>query len=282
MKQIIVIFTLILLLFSLGCEKAEEEPEDIEEPVEEIIEQPTCPDDCDDENACTEDYCNKETNFECIYDTMTLCCGNDICEITEDNEECAEDCPICETIEDCEEPYYDYSANECKTRPIRPCCGNDVCDLLEDYESCSDDCDEALLGLEDFPDFFDDDTLIIVGNKAPAIDVISATDLATHLQRENNLELVSVLTGDIGELDDLDEDAILIGKPCDNPFISELLDLEEDDCETYLDPDTAVIKLIFDDNTYVIVTGYTAEDTRDGIAKLNSGGVDGQEEVVYT
>jgi hypothetical protein len=282
MKQIIAIFVLILLLFSLGCEKAEEEPEDIEEPIEEeIIEQPTCPDNCDDEKDCTKDYCNKDTDFECIHDTITLCCGNDICEITEDNEECAEDCPICETFEDCEEPYFDYSSHECKTRPIRPCCGNDVCDLLEDHESCSEDCDEPLLGLEDFPDFFDDDTLIIVGNKAPAIDVISATELSTTLQRENNLELVSVLTGDIGELDDLEEDAILIGKPCDNHFISELLDLEED-CETYLDPNTAVIKLIFDDNTYVIITGYSAEDTREGIAELISGGIDGQEEVVYT
>ena len=50
-----------------------------------------CPD-CDDGDNCTEDICNFNTSFQCIHQTVTPCCGNNICEVGEDCENCMQDC----------------------------------------------------------------------------------------------------------------------------------------------------------------------------------------------
>ncbi len=51
-----------------------------------------CPATCNDDNECTEDYCNYETNYECRHDIIEQCCGNNICEEGEDSEKCSKDC----------------------------------------------------------------------------------------------------------------------------------------------------------------------------------------------
>lgn len=48
-----------------------------------------CPDSCNDFNECTDDYCSEQTNYECINEKITPCCGNGICE---PDEQCAKDC----------------------------------------------------------------------------------------------------------------------------------------------------------------------------------------------
>lgn len=56
-----------------------------------ISEMPQCPD-CNDNDPCTEDICNKGTGYECAYKVITPCCGNDKCESNENSNICPEDC----------------------------------------------------------------------------------------------------------------------------------------------------------------------------------------------
>ncbi len=54
-----------------------------------------CPDSCDDSDKCTSDGCSLQTNFECRHDAVTPCCGNNICEPSEDAaNECPDDCVV--------------------------------------------------------------------------------------------------------------------------------------------------------------------------------------------
>lgn len=82
--------------------KKEIKPEEISEP--EIIEPEKpiekCPISCDDNNECTNDYCNEQTNYQCRHDKIFPCCGNEICEENENYENCLADCAIPEEKEE--------------------------------------------------------------------------------------------------------------------------------------------------------------------------------------
>ncbi len=51
-----------------------------------------CPADCEDNNDCTNDYCNDATDYECKHAVITPCCGNAICEVEENYNNCLSDC----------------------------------------------------------------------------------------------------------------------------------------------------------------------------------------------
>jgi len=51
-----------------------------------------CPAICDDRDKCTIDYCGAETNYKCVNEPITPCCGNNICEPSEDKNSCPADC----------------------------------------------------------------------------------------------------------------------------------------------------------------------------------------------
>jgi hypothetical protein len=54
-----------------------------------------CPVSCDDKNACTNDSCSVDTNFDCAHAAVSPCCGNGICENSEDAaNECDDDCTV--------------------------------------------------------------------------------------------------------------------------------------------------------------------------------------------
>ena len=57
-----------------------------------VIPEKKCHVSCNDNNACTNDYCDEDTNYECKYDMLVPCCGNGICESDENFENCLADC----------------------------------------------------------------------------------------------------------------------------------------------------------------------------------------------
>jgi hypothetical protein len=67
--------------------------------VVEIIKQ--CPIFYDDGDKCIRSYCNKDTNYEPVYEPIVPCCGNSVCEEGEEHS-CAEDCK-----EDSDDTYFD-------------------------------------------------------------------------------------------------------------------------------------------------------------------------------
>lgn len=76
---------------SLTVLAAEEAPGVFEEIEEEFLETTgaECPLSCDDFNPCTTDYCEQGT---CKYEHVDECCGNALCELTENELSCPEDC----------------------------------------------------------------------------------------------------------------------------------------------------------------------------------------------
>ena len=83
MRKILLLIVLVLLITACGKEEVPEEPE-----------AQTCPASCDDANACTDDLCSEQTNFECQHSEIIPCCGNTLCEEGEDFTTCS----------DCEKP----------------------------------------------------------------------------------------------------------------------------------------------------------------------------------
>ena len=57
--------------------------------------QPGCPASCDDSNTCTNDTCSSATNFKCVHSSISPCCGNGVCDPSEDlNNLCPQDCQV--------------------------------------------------------------------------------------------------------------------------------------------------------------------------------------------
>ncbi len=65
----------------------------------------TCPDSCDDKDACTKDSCSVYTEYECRHDSIVPCCGNGACEPSESYESCPKEC---------EKPAEEKAVNETK------------------------------------------------------------------------------------------------------------------------------------------------------------------------
>jgi hypothetical protein len=59
------------------------------------IETKKCPSSCDDDDKCTYDYCNSDSNFECMHRELERCCSNNICENTDECINCFSDCYEC-------------------------------------------------------------------------------------------------------------------------------------------------------------------------------------------
>lgn len=54
--------------------------------------QPACPASCDDGDDCTRDHCSSETGYACRNDPIIPCCGNGVCESSEDYLSCPSEC----------------------------------------------------------------------------------------------------------------------------------------------------------------------------------------------
>lgn len=112
MKTSLILILLIISLFLVsGCE---------------------CPKMCDDNNVCTFDQCSKDTNYECVYEPITPCCGNKLIEQGENFNTCCVDAGCPELSSSC-------NNNVC-TNPI---C--DPCQYIENHQcfnaTCCEDSD---------------------------------------------------------------------------------------------------------------------------------------------
>ncbi|MEK6921403.1 MAG: hypothetical protein AABX82_05950 [Nanoarchaeota archaeon] len=152
-----------------------------------------------------------------------------------------------------------------------PSCGDTICTYYETFASCPDDCEKLSdTTLYDYPDFLDD-PILVVGNNASSTDVITATVISTYLVTHD----ISSETKLASEVTDLyAQDLILIGNPCENDAIAQLLHYDEESCgDVVTEMNNAVIKLlVFDTNEIIIITGYDKSDTKDASKMLTTDG----------
>lgn len=119
---------------------------------------------------------------------------------------------------------------------------------------------------------------IIVGNNAPATDVLAASDIAVSLQ-----QLVSTpITANLDDEVNNSMHGILIGQPCKNTAMAVIL--ETNVCDIGLNENEGLIKLIEQDGrARLIITGRTAGDTRKAarvLANYRQHRLTGQEVIV--
>ncbi|MBI5003159.1 hypothetical protein HZC31_07270 [Candidatus Woesearchaeota archaeon] len=152
-----------------------------------------------------------------------------------------------------------------------PACDDSICTYYETFSSCPEDCNKLEdTTLYDYPAFLDD-PIIVVGDDAPSTDVITATVISTYLITHDitaETKLASEVT------DFTSNDLILIGNPCENAAIAELLHYDSDSCsDVVTDMNNAVIKLlVFENNEIIIITGYDNGDTKDASKMLTTDG----------
>ncbi len=86
----------------------------------------SCPINCNDWNVCTQDYCSKETEFQCINEIKEVCIGNGICEYGEFG---SFDCPDCEDNNRKTIDLYNYTTKDCihETIDCTDECFSDTC-----------------------------------------------------------------------------------------------------------------------------------------------------------
>ncbi len=175
---------------------------------------------------------------------------------TTDTEMQSEELPLEQDAEDDEETYAD------------PSCGDGICTYYETYSSCPDDCEKLEeITLNDYPGFLENGTILVVGNSASSTDVITATLINTYLLTQG----ISAETKLSGEVSDYETtDLILIGNPCDNSVIANILHYTSKTCRVIItEQNNAVIKLLVQDkNEIIIITGYDAKDTKIASAML--------------
>lgn len=142
-----------------------------------------------------------------------------------------------------------------------PDCGDMICQYYETYSSCAKDCEKLeQTTLGDYPAFLED-VLLVVGDDASSTDVITATLISSYLMA-NDIEVKTMLASEVSDL--YTNDLILIGSPCENEAIADLLHYTEETCQDIImNQNNAVIKLlVYDSNEIIILTGYDAGDAK--------------------
>ena len=121
----------------------------------------------------------------------------------------------------------------------------------------------------DYPGIFIKDgklnAAIIVGNKAPASDVIAQINIIQYFIGNG----VSVSgSAKLSSETMLEQNAILIGSACNNPLTAQVLG-NPSPCNREIEPGKPLIKL-FKANGYfhLVVAGYTEKETRDAVNSL--------------
>lgn len=118
--------------------------------------------------------------------------------------------------------------------------------------------------LSDFPRMFargnNFSAIYVIGEEAPALDVVSATVISTSLARYNLTTAVGTSRLDVEVGDITLHDAIIIGSPCENRAAAQL-EKNPNPCNANLSGSAGYLKL-FENNgkKQLLITGLTAED----------------------
>lgn len=190
-------------------------------------------------------------------------CGDGECEEIE-LETCEEDCPSCNDNNECTVDSFDLTTLSCKNVKIKGCCGDGICDPDEE---CAEDCPTRRLTLASYPyPFVHGDELeadIVVGDEGTTKEVTAATAIATGLGVESTI--FGVMESDITTI--RNTNVILIGNPCTNGFIAELIPYTNDCLEDYEEGEGRLSLFVTGESggrdTYaLVVSGYSADDVR--------------------
>ena len=127
------------------------------------------------------------------------------------------------------------------------------------------------LDLSDYPDFFikgtDLDVIIIVGDKAPASDVLAQTQIALSLGQFGNALGISKLAS---EADYEEQNIISIGSPCYNEITAEIMD-NPAPCDNDLIDGKAFIRMYENNNNVqIVIAGYNDKATREAANVLGN------------
>ncbi|MBI2660182.1 hypothetical protein HYX07_03395 [Candidatus Woesearchaeota archaeon] len=125
--------------------------------------------------------------------------------------------------------------------------------------------------LSDFPDIFIDDGsfngVIVVGNQAPSSDVIAQSNLVQYLVGYTGKSLVGT-TKLSSEINDMQQNIISIGSPCNNLISAEIMNNPEP-CNKELAEGKAYIKIFsYEGHTHMVIAGYSDKDTRQAVTDL--------------
>ena len=120
------------------------------------------------------------------------------------------------------------------------------------------------LDLSDYPSFFvkdnDLDVILVVGDKAPASDVLAQTQVALSLAQFGNALGISKLAS---EIEYEEQNIISIGSPCYNPVTEEIMG-NPVPCDKELTDGKAFIRMYqHNDNVQIVIIGYNDGATRE-------------------
>lgn len=220
----------------------------------------SCKERTSDSTEVTEKQQSEEL-FDAVLEGQTTA-GTEMSTETSSEEETADE-------ETSEETSEDETTDESEDYPA-PSCGDAICTYYETFASCPDDCEKlSETTLYNYPGFLDD-PLLVVGDDASSTDVITATVISTYLVTHD----ISSETKLASEVSDLyAQDLILIGSPCDNQAIVDLLHYTNETCSVITEMNNAVIKLlVFDTTEIIIITGYDITDTKYASKMLTTDG----------
>lgn len=200
----------------------------------------------DETNSALSDATSTKDYFTSVLETETTSVATSAASTEDEQEEEQESEETSPTSEE------DFAAPEC---------GDMICQYYETYSSCAKDCEKLeQTTLGDYPAFLED-VLLVVGDDASSTDVITATLISSYLMA-NDIEVKTMLASEVSDL--YTNDLILIGSPCENEAIADLLHYTEETCQDIImNQNNAVIKLlVYDSNEIIILTGYDAGDTK--------------------
>jgi hypothetical protein len=110
--------------------------------------------------------------------------------------------------------------------------------------------------LKDYPDMFSGDTIIIVGNEAPASDVVSAT----YIQNSVGGKVKSVLASEINDISG--KNIISVGNACNNRITAEIIGNPKD-CLSGLEEGVGRAAIYKNgDKISMVIDGYSSVDVR--------------------